>query len=435
MDDYGRLPQKMQNTNHDSRSSEFPTSIDVDSADQYVLTEGLIISDLDVSGDVRAFLVTVRNHRFQVNQLCLDALRFFSKPHTFHEFHHYLARRAGSPLPESENSDVLRQLIVHGFIQPLYGTAHEVERSGSTRLKFKTELFSRAQLEPLTTILGKLYEWPALVICGLIVVISHTLVFLQASPINIGGVGSWWILVPIVYISLAFHELGHLSACRHYGIKHGGLGFGLLFIYPVLYADVSDCWSLTRYQRAVVDVSGIAFQLLFGSSIAVLALISGNSLVVGAVNGVVFCALINLNPFFRLDGYWLVNDILGITSLDRLRNELFAHAYKRMRGRDATRPAVFAYPHWMITIVAIYGLGSCLFVAFIIYILYSSVPKTFSILYAKVDLMFKGSITQTLDLLIAVLFALFAFLIVLRMALRILSRFLPRTLLRRFFGD
>lgn len=46
--------------------------------------------------------------------------------------------------------------------------------------------------------------------------------------------------------SSLFHELGHASACKYYGIKHGGIGFGLYLNIPVLYTDVTEVWQLKR---------------------------------------------------------------------------------------------------------------------------------------------------------------------------------------------
>ena len=36
-----------------------------------------------------------------------------------------------------------------------------------------------------------------------------------------------------------FHELGHASACKYFGVRHGGVGFGLYLNFPVLYTDVT----------------------------------------------------------------------------------------------------------------------------------------------------------------------------------------------------
>ena len=57
-----------------------------------------------------------------------------------------------------------------------------------------------------------------------------------------------------------FHELGHASACKYFGIQHGGIGFGLYLNFPVLYTDVTEVWKLKRGQRCVVNLAGVYFQ-------------------------------------------------------------------------------------------------------------------------------------------------------------------------------
>lgn len=53
-------------------------------------------------------------------------------------------------------------------------------------------------------------------------------------------------LVAFTIISSFIHELGHASACKHFGLKHGGIGFGLYLNFPVLYTDVTEIWKLNR---------------------------------------------------------------------------------------------------------------------------------------------------------------------------------------------
>ena len=48
-----------------------------------------------------------------------------------------------------------------------------------------------------------------------------------------------------------FHELGHASACKYFGVRHGGVGFGLYLNFPVLYTDVTEVWR-QRDRKSVV---------------------------------------------------------------------------------------------------------------------------------------------------------------------------------------
>ena len=47
-------------------------------------------------------------------------------------------------------------------------------------------------------------------------------------------------LLVFMLASSFFHELGHASACKYFGVCHGGIGFGLYLNFPVLYTDVTE---------------------------------------------------------------------------------------------------------------------------------------------------------------------------------------------------
>ncbi|UFH30303.1 hypothetical protein LNP04_09945 [Chryseobacterium sp. C-71] len=66
-----------------------------------------------------------------------------------------------------------------------------------------------------------------------------------------------YILPLTMAITLLFHEFGHAISCRSYGAKHGDIGFGFYLLTPVLYADVTDVWKLSRKERVIVDIAGM----------------------------------------------------------------------------------------------------------------------------------------------------------------------------------
>ena len=51
-------------------------------------------------------------------------------------------------------------------------------------------------------------------------------------------------LLIFMLVSSFFHELGHASACKYCGVKHGSIGLGLYLNFPVLYTDVTEIWKL-----------------------------------------------------------------------------------------------------------------------------------------------------------------------------------------------
>lgn len=142
-------------------------------------------------------------------------------------------------------------------------------------------------------------------------------------------------------VSSCAHELGHASACRYYGVSHGGIGVGLYLSFPVFYTDVTNTWRLKRKQRLVVNIAGIYFQLIFLLPLITIYLFTGDEILKYFIFTVNINFLVTLNPFFKFDGYWIISDLLGVTNLRERTNELFKYlASKIKRGKDAPTPFI-----------------------------------------------------------------------------------------------
>lgn len=100
--------------------------------------------------------------------------------------------------------------------------------------------------------------------------------------------------------SSLFHELGHASACKYYGIKHGGIGFGLYLNIPVLYTDVTEVWQLKRSQRCVVNLAGVYFQSYCLLGLLVAFFLTYNDILRYLILTMNFGFLMTLNPFSNL---------------------------------------------------------------------------------------------------------------------------------------
>ena len=136
------------------------------------------------------------------------------------------------------------------------------------------------------------------------------------------------------------HELGHGYATRYFGCRVPAMGVGLLVFLPVLWTDTTEAWKLPqRRQRLLIDAGGILTEL----GIAALATFLWALLPDGTLRSSVHLLasttwiatlVINLNPFMRFDGYFLLGDWLDIANLQPrafalgrwwLRERLFAY--------------------------------------------------------------------------------------------------------------
>ncbi len=128
-----------------------------------------------------------------------------------------------------------------------------------------------------------------------------------------------WALVAglgLFFLTALWHELGHAAALRREGYPPGRVGLGVLFIVPVLFADVSAVAALPRGGRLRVDLAGMAFQLVAGGALG-LAGAAWESAPLQLASGLALAGVLwSLIPFIRADGYWALADGLGLDNLE-----------------------------------------------------------------------------------------------------------------------
>lgn len=130
-----------------------------------------------------------------------------------------------------------------------------------------------------------------------------------ASPDALVGV------LGLLLLSALFHECGHAAACAYSGAKPGAIGVGLYLVMPAFYTDVTSAYRLGRTGRLRTDLGGLYF-----NAIVVLALALGHA-TTGSPALLLAIALVNLEmlqqllPVVRLDGYFILGDLVGVPDL------------------------------------------------------------------------------------------------------------------------
>ncbi len=197
---------------------------------------------------------------------------------------------------------------------------------------------------------------PLLVKLGLLLfTILHIAVLpsaMQAAHSNWTGLASVQ-LIGLLLLSGLIHELGHTSACRYYRCPHGGIGFGLYFIFPAWYADVSKAWRLSRKQRAVVDLGGVYFQALLLIAIDAYALATGSEFALKLIWLITFAMLFTLNPVFKFDGYWLLSDLSGLHNLHQQVQKSCADFIAKLFGKRKEK----VEQQWLLQTYALLSIG------------------------------------------------------------------------------
>ena len=166
-----------------------------------------------------------------------------------------------------------------------------------------------------------------------------------------------YILPLTMAITLLLHEFGHAISCRSYGAKHGDIGFGFYLLTPVLYADVTDVWKLSRKERVIVDIAGMYMESLLVLILIFLYIMTSNPLFYYCSSVIIFNTIVNINPFLRFDGYWIISDITNTYNLRAKANE---QLYKFISLKDLTFTTNKVF-------LIIYGLLSNLFLFWFLY--------------------------------------------------------------------
>ncbi len=179
---------------------------------------------------------------------------------------------------------------------------------------------------------------------------------------------------------LILHEFGHAAACKRYGANPGSIGFGFYLFTPVLFADVSDAWKLKKYQRIIVDLGGFYLQLFFSAVLGVLYLTYHNPIFIPAIALNFISTCVNLNPFFRYDGYWALSDGLGIYNLRPKALQKVNSLFSRIRNKASTFTLRSAMDYFLF----FYGLICYSFLFFFLFYIVVKNPQ--SVLYFPVNL-------------------------------------------------
>lgn len=134
-------------------------------------------------------------------------------------------------------------------------------------------------------------------------------------------------------VSKVLHELGHALTAHRYGCRVPTMGVAFMVMYPMLYTDANETWKLnSRQQRLAIASAGIIAEL----ALAAFATLAWSFMADGPARSGVFLLAtttwimtlaVNLSPFMRFDGYYLLADFVKIENL---------------------QPRAFAYNIWLL---------------------------------------------------------------------------------------
>ena len=180
-------------------------------------------------------------------------------------------------------------------------------------------------------------------------------------------------IVALLFATTIVHEFGHAVACDYFGAPVRSLGIMIYYLQPAAYADVTDSWQLAnRWHRVAISSAGIYVQAIITSLSVGLWMVlrlmgrSSDLVAVFILLNVTMMAF-NIIPFVKLDGYWILSNMLGVANLrDRamewVRASLASVVTRRpVDGQHLRYNAVLAMPPLDRILLACFGFTSIVF--------------------------------------------------------------------------
>jgi len=178
------------------------------------------------------------------------------------------------------------------------------------------------------------------------------------------------------------HEFGHAYAAKIAGCRVPSMGGALMVMIPMLWTDTTDAWRLTsRRERLMIDAGGLAAEF----ALTVFAALAWSVLPDGPLRSAAFTQAgvswilsltVNLSPFMRFDGYYLLADALDMPNLQerafaltrwRLRETLFGFGDPPPEEFPRSRHmllVLYSFATWMYRFILFLGIAVLVYHAF-----------------------------------------------------------------------
>ena len=165
-----------------------------------------------------------------------------------------------------------------------------------------------------------------------------------------------WIVLKIV------HEMGHGLVCKRYGGFVREAGAMLILFVPIAYIDVTSSWRFrSKWQRIYTAAAGMYVEGVFAAAAAVAWSLVENPIASQWLANVVLMAgistiLFNANPLMRFDGYYILSDLFGLTSLYTRSSQYIQYVARRYGCGATARSPIEDSPH--AAVIRVYAVAS-----------------------------------------------------------------------------
>jgi putative peptide zinc metalloprotease protein len=257
------------------------------------------------------------------------------------------AKESIESLKNSVNTKFNKEYSTSNILQLIEHLKYKLlkpEVNKSDNIFFKMDLFNPSIFDriaqQLKFIFGK--RWFITLFCMVITINFIYLFYLDSRqsfmPIYSLQPLEYFCLLLGCILSLVMHEMGHISAAKFFKVKTGMIHFGIYYVFPVFFTNLSEIWTISRKDRLTVNFAGVFFQMIINSFIVGILFffnppINAASILVHVVKFNFVIVAYNLNPFLKFDGYWILSDLFKIVNLNEASSNKIKYFFKYMFSR------------------------------------------------------------------------------------------------------
>jgi len=303
----------------------------------FISTQSFDLHEIEESGNVTSkYHLQINGHVYYIglyvyfilNQIKLGK-RFNAIWQALNDFHQQEAIFSKEELAEAINQNIV----------PLF----EEKEKKASHVKSLFQVLNPSSIKPLISPLAFLFQDKVfkLVFTVLLMINGGYYLLIKTIAPAVPSIGHTSMKEGLIYIlgiacCLLFHEIGHAVAAIAKDITPKKIGFGIYFIFPALYTDLTDIWRLNSKDRIIINLGGIYFQLLINSFLIFwLFQLPTNTVLSYFLYKIILLNIIisiyNVNPFFKFDGYWIYSDFFDIPNLRQRSNKLIGQCFFAVR--------------------------------------------------------------------------------------------------------
>lgn len=217
------------------------------------LRDNLQIIPVDTSASEKRYLLSTTDGRhFELSEMMTDVIVTLHQDGDLEQAAGTLSRQWGQPVsPEDLRLIVENYLKKHGLVKTEPASSIEeqtqfLERGrGFDAIYWRLRLVPASALRPLARITRGFYRVDLSIILVATILVVHYVVLREFDSNYLAerifhSMGSAYLkLYGCLFLCVLWHELGHVSALAKFGKDAKEIGFGVYFVFPVLYTDVS----------------------------------------------------------------------------------------------------------------------------------------------------------------------------------------------------